>query len=182
MQLLVNSVDHDHGREWLPTPDALREWLGENGLGVAETPSVDDLSRAIALREALRELLRLNTPRLDTGSDAQTLNVHGREVSTASATVNAVARMAGLRLELDAAGALRVDVGAGGVEGALGQVVAVVFEAMLDGSWTRLKVCRNCRWAFYDPSKNRSGTWCSMQLCGNRSKTREYRRRKAGGQ
>jgi predicted RNA-binding Zn ribbon-like protein len=52
---------------------------------------------------------------------------------------------------------------------------------MTDGTWKRLKACRNhgCRWAFYDYSKNRSGSWCSMQLCGNRTKTRSYRRRHA---
>jgi predicted RNA-binding Zn ribbon-like protein len=48
---------------------------------------------------------------------------------------------------------------------------------MLDGSWSRLKACRQCGWAFYDYSRNRSGSWCSMQLCGNRTKTRAYRRR-----
>jgi predicted RNA-binding Zn ribbon-like protein len=50
---------------------------------------------------------------------------------------------------------------------------------MLDGSWSRLKACRNCCWSFYDYSPNRSATWCSMQLCGNRKKTRAYRRRRA---
>jgi predicted RNA-binding Zn ribbon-like protein len=50
---------------------------------------------------------------------------------------------------------------------------------MQDGTFARLKSCRNhdCRWAFYDYSKNRSASWCSMQLCGNRTKTRAYRRR-----
>jgi len=38
--------------------------------------------------------------------------------------------------------------------------------------------CRNCHWSFYDYSPNRSATWCSMQLCGNRKKTRDYRRRR----
>jgi predicted RNA-binding Zn ribbon-like protein len=48
---------------------------------------------------------------------------------------------------------------------------------MLDGTWERLKACRNCYWSFYDYSPNRSATWCSMQICGNRQKTRAYRRR-----
>ncbi|CAA9491465.1 MAG: hypothetical protein AVDCRST_MAG12-2122, partial [uncultured Rubrobacteraceae bacterium] len=26
----------------------------------------------------------------------------------------------------------------------------------------------------------RSGRWCSMEVCGNRAKTRAYRRRKSG--
>ena len=60
----------------------------------------------------------------------------------------------------------------------LDDVVAAAFGAMLDGSWARLKACRNCHWSFYDYSPNRSAAWCSMQLCGNRAKTRAYRRRK----
>ena len=58
-----------------------------------------------------------------------------------------------------------------------GELAGVAVTAMLDGSWERLKACRNCRWAFFDESKNRSAHWCSMQLCGNRLKTRAYRRR-----
>jgi predicted RNA-binding Zn ribbon-like protein len=55
----------------------------------------------------------------------------------------------------------------------------VVAEA--GGTWGRLKACRNeaCRWIFYDASKNRSGRWCDMQLCGARHKMRAYRGRKS---
>ncbi len=69
-----------------------------------------------------------------------------------------------------------------GVDGAIGRVLAVAFTAMSGGTWSRLKACRNhgCRWAFYDYSRNRSASWCSMQLCGNRTKTRSYRRRHSG--
>ena len=62
---------------------------------------------------------------------------------------------------------------------ALGVIAgAAVLAAMLDGTWSRLKACRNCCWSFYDYSPNRSATWCSMQLCGNRKKTRAYRSRR----
>ena len=75
--------------------------------------------------------------------------------------------------------------GDGGVgvsaDDALGRIVAVAVTAMLDGTWPRLKVCRNCGWSFYDYSKNRSASWCSMQLCGNRAKTRAYRKRRLAG-
>jgi predicted RNA-binding Zn ribbon-like protein len=50
---------------------------------------------------------------------------------------------------------------------------------MADGTWHRLKACRQCAWAYYDYSKNRSATWCSMAICGNRTKTRAYRRRRS---
>jgi predicted RNA-binding Zn ribbon-like protein len=131
--------------------DWLPDWLAERGLVRAER-------RARALRAALRALVRANNGvPLD---------------EEAVATVNAAARR--LSLQVDESGALTVATGGD----ALDQVVAIALGAMLDGSWGRLKACRNCRWSFYDRSPNRSGTWCSMQLCGNRKKTRAYRRRK----
>ena len=59
------------------------------------------------------------------------------------------------------------------------QVVVAMAHADADGTWQRLKLCRedSCQWAFLDTSKNRSRTWCSMGICGNRSKTRAYRAR-----
>jgi len=54
---------------------------------------------------------------------------------------------------------------------------------MADGTWSRLKVCANeaCGRVFHDGSRNRSGRWCSMATCGNRMKSRAYRRRRASG-
>jgi predicted RNA-binding Zn ribbon-like protein len=58
-------------------------------------------------------------------------------------------------------------------------VPAAVLCALLGAgeSWLRLKVCANpgCRWAFYDTSRNRSGTWCDMNTCGARAKMARYR-------
>ncbi|MEP6468748.1 MAG: CGNR zinc finger domain-containing protein [Chloroflexota bacterium] len=50
-------------------------------------------------------------------------------------------------------------------------------------SWSRVKACRNdtCRWLFYDHSRNRSGTWCAMAICGSRMKSRAYRSRRRIG-
>jgi predicted RNA-binding Zn ribbon-like protein len=74
---------------------------------------------------------------------------------------------------------------AGGVDGALGRLLAIVAAAMLTGEWERMRTCDNdsCRWAFYDHSKNQSAHWCGTR-CGNLMKARAYRRRKreaAGG-
>ncbi len=54
-------------------------------------------------------------------------------------------------------------------------------EGGAQGAWPRLKACPadDCQWAFYDGSRNRSRTWCWMEECGNREKTRRYRSRKA---
>jgi predicted RNA-binding Zn ribbon-like protein len=127
----------------------LPEWLAEHGLGEAE------LARAAELREALRALVLANNGRR--------LERDARDVLNRARVAVEVAEDASLGV------VSRGD--------ALDDVVAIALGAMLDGSWSRLKACRNCRWCFYDYSPNRSATWCSMQLCGNRKKTRAYRAR-----
>ena len=71
---------------------------------------------------------------------------------------------------------------AAGVDGSIGRLLAIVHRAVADPeSWRRLKACRlhECEWAFYDHTKNRSGTWCNMAVCGNRAKARAYRERRS---
>jgi predicted RNA-binding Zn ribbon-like protein len=131
--------------------DWLPGWLEERGLGA-------ELERAEALRTALRELAIANSG--------------GPSATAAVEVVNRAASRLAPRVD----GASRVSIVSHG--DALDDVVAAAFGAMLDGSWARLKACRNCHWSFYDYSPNRSAAWCSMQLCGNRAKTRAYRRRK----
>ncbi len=152
VQEFVNSVDEEHGRELLPDKAALREWLAQRKLG-SEPVS---LEQALQLRVALRELMLANNGRLPS--------------EEALAIVNEVAR--GLSPRLDDSGEVTLE----GSE-PLARLLAIVFAAILDGSWERLKACRNCEWSFYDNSRNRAATWCSMQLCGNRLKTRAYRQR-----
>jgi predicted RNA-binding Zn ribbon-like protein len=57
-----------------------------------------------------------------------------------------------------------------------------VLAARQDGTFARLKACPHarCGWAFYDTSRNRSAQWCSMRICGNRTKGEAFRRRRAG--
>ncbi|MPZ98774.1 MAG: hypothetical protein GEU80_05425 [Dehalococcoidia bacterium] len=62
----------------------------------------------------------------------------------------------------------------------LARVLGLAYEAMTDGTWARLKACRNqddCQWVFLDRSKNRSRVWCSMETCGTTAKVRAYRAR-----
>ncbi len=50
----------------------------------------------------------------------------------------------------------------------------------IQGKLARVKLCGgdDCRWAFYDSSRNGSRQWCSMEVCGNRQKARTYRSRR----
>lgn len=124
-----------------------------------------DVERVRGLREALRTLL------LHNGG--------GPPDDGAVALLNRVAEDARLLPQIADDGSWTFTPRSRGVTAALGRIVAAVFTAMSDGSWERLKACpsETCLWAFFDRSKNRSKTWCSMSVCGNREKARAYRER-----
>ncbi|MFI6207164.1 CGNR zinc finger domain-containing protein [Streptomyces sp. NPDC051041] len=65
----------------------------------------------------------------------------------------------------------------------LSRVAAAVAEALIAGTWTRLKACEaaDCHWAYYDRSPAGRGRWCSMQGCGARAKMRRYRANRTEG-
>jgi len=115
-----------------------------------------DLGRALEFREVLRELALANNG-----------------VSTDAVLES------GLVVRIDGrAGVLepsRRD-----VDGALADLVGIVYTAMAAGTWSRLKACRRdvCHWLFYDRSRNQSAVWCQMAVCGNRTKTKAYRARR----
>lgn len=163
----VNTRELTHRREELNTGVALAQWLSAHGLaGASARASRGDLIRARELREAIRSILIAH-------NDGST------PPSEAWETLDRAAGRARLRPRFTPAGAAGVEPEAGGVDGALGRLVAIVYGAMSQGTWTRLKACReqSCQWVFYDQTKNRSGSWCTMELCGNRAKARAYRDR-----
>jgi predicted RNA-binding Zn ribbon-like protein len=166
VQQFVNSVDKEHGREWFHSPPALAAWCAEHGLPVDRPVSEAELRRALELRDGLRALARSNN-----GFDVPPDSI---------AIVNHALLAARIEPALDPSATVVVEPHTGGFDGMLGNLLAIVVRSMLDGSWTRLKACRTCSWLFYDYSSNRSATWCSMQICGNRRKTREYRKRRSG--
>jgi predicted RNA-binding Zn ribbon-like protein len=162
----VNTFDVESGTDELADAAGARAWFVEHGLldaGARVRPT--DRRRVVEVREALRALLLAN---------------NGAELAPETVELlNDVARHAPLEAQFDGGGTIAVAGRRGGVEGALGQLLAVVVQAVADGTWMRLKACRDdeCQWAFYDRSRNRSAQWCVMNVCGNRNKARSYRER-----
>lgn len=168
VQAFVNTLDREGGEEMLQTPEHLGRWLRERRL-LEPGERIDDpgdLVRARALRESLRAALWHERRPLD---------------GEARAVIEREAERAGLSLAVDSAGVLVLVPRAAGLGGALGRLLAIVVEAQAEGHWSRLRVCVNdvCQWAYYDASRNRSGRWCSMAVCGNRTKVRAHRTRTA---
>jgi predicted RNA-binding Zn ribbon-like protein len=146
----LNTIDVNQGTDVLTEPGRWQDWL--SGLRY-EPPSVDDrangsIEQVRAVRDALRAAVT------DGGSPS-----HG------------------------AGGHVRVEL-LGGVPtlvagDPLGAVLAAAARLAVLGDWDRVKICpaEDCRWAFFDHSRNRSRTWCSMRVCGNRTKARNWRER-----
>jgi predicted RNA-binding Zn ribbon-like protein len=138
--------------ETLTSVEALSAWLSAHDLTTGRELEPADLDTAVALRTALRNAL----------TDGP-----------------ATAALAGFPLHLvrDPGAGLRL-AAAGPVPG-LNAIVELVASSLAGGGWARLKLCAadDCRWAFYDASRNGGGRWCRMETCGNRHKTRAYRRR-----
>jgi predicted RNA-binding Zn ribbon-like protein len=165
----VNTRDIEEETDGLSTAEGLRDWLGDRDL-LPEGAEVsdEDVPRAQQVREAIRSLLWVNSGEsLDTNALAQ---------------LNESAAEAHLRVHFTGDGAAELVPEEEGVPGALALLLGLTYTAMADDTWSRLKVCRehSCQWAFYDHSKNRSRTWCSMRVCGNRTKARAYRSRRRG--
>ncbi|MEU6812612.1 CGNR zinc finger domain-containing protein [Streptomyces sp. NPDC046831] len=155
VESLVNTLDLASGADSLDTAD------GRARFGITE----EDLPQARDLRESLRAALlahaghpphREVTPLTDLLARAPlVLTVDGRDGAAALAPADA--------------GPL------------LSRVAAAVADALVAGTWTRLKACEavTCHWAYYDRSPAGRGRWCSMAVCGARAKMRRYRAKEA---
>lgn len=59
----------------------------------------------------------------------------------------------------------------------IAEIAASFVELVTQYDTTRIKLCENpnCRWIFYDESKNRSKRWCEGSCCGNLLAVRKFR-------
>ena len=163
----VNTLDVEEGTDRLADAERARAWASEWDLP-APGSSASERNRLVGLREALRELMIAN-------------NAGEEPPKPALAELNHQAEAAAVGLRFDAGGSALVT-RCDGADATIASVLARIHEAMSEGTWPRLKVCpaEDCLWAFYDHSRNRSGTWCEMGVCGNRAKARAFRERHRG--
>lgn len=166
LQSFVNTLDAEESREELDSPEALGAWLARQGLMEPDAPiSEIEWHSARAVREGLRALLRAHNG----------VRVHEKSVDV----MNLALRRTRPHLRFEYDDSVKLESEDTGWHGALTRILEIVMAAMREGSWKRLKACRNgrCRWIFFDDSKNRSGKWCTVQRCGNRVNAETYRRR-----
>ncbi|CAL9312480.1 CGNR zinc finger domain-containing protein [Streptomyces olindensis] len=152
VEALVNTLDIESGADALDTPE------GRARIGITRD---DEAEAARALRESLRAVLL-----------AHAGHPPHREVPPLGDLLAA----APLVVTVDPADGSAALTPADG-NSLHARVAAAVAEALVAGTWTRLKACEaaDCHWAYYDRSPAGRGRWCSMQVCGARAKMRRYR-------
>ncbi|MGW0023662.1 CGNR zinc finger domain-containing protein [Rhodococcus sp. NPDC003383] len=161
-------------RDDIATPAQLVDWFHAHDLAHdAASATARQRDRAEHIREGLRALIAGNnaepvaSPRPD-GLDPD-----------ATARIAALAPSLPMTLDVTVAPPQLIPASRDPIDAALTRLLIAVAEAVADDTWSRLKACRepSCRWAYYDHSRNRRRTWCSMELCGNRAKARTHHRR-----
>ena len=169
IQALVNTLNAETDRDLLGTAAEAARWLATARLmpaGVRLTGAQHDA--LLELREAVRQVLSAHAERRDDPEAAGRLTM-----------ALACSR---LGLAVDPAGGVRlVSADRDPFSRVVGEVAMAIAAASAVGTWGRLKCCPGlrCGWAFYDRSASSRSRWCSMQLCGARSKMRAYRGRQA---
>ena len=170
VQAFVNTWDGERRVDALLDPEAARAWLAAAGLwdepGLPEPGELHDARR---VREGIRAMLVTNGGgRAPAPGELQPLQ--------------ALMHTSPLRMELQPDGRISLGPEPGGrLAVHLASLLLLMRDAQQDGTWARLKACRNpdCLWAFYDRSHSLRGTWCDMAVCGNRIKNRRLRQRHA---
>ena len=168
VQRFLNTKNPMRGYDLLESPERATGWLEESGYAPPGAVGGAELARLRGLREGLRDVLLSHNP----GASAR-----ARE---AASGLNDLVGAAALGVRFDPSGRPLLGPSSAGAEGLVEDLLGAAVRAGYDGTWRRLKACANegCRWVFYDASKNRSGTWCVMEVCGSRAKMRSYRRRR----
>ncbi|MFI5689242.1 CGNR zinc finger domain-containing protein [Streptomyces sp. NPDC051636] len=155
VESLVNTLDIESGADALDTSE------GRARFGIPE----DELPSARDLRESLRAALLAHA---------------GHRPHRAVTPLGELLAQAPLLVAVDERDG-SATLAPADADPLLSRVAAAVAEALVAGTWTRLKACEaeTCHWAYYDRSPAGRGRWCSMQVCGARAKMRRYRAREA---
>ena len=166
----VNTRNRMRDYDLIESPKKAARWLTEEGHAL-DSVSDDELRCLHTLREGLRAVLT-----------AHTLGV-SEESRRAATELDGLCETVALQPGFSPKGEPRLVAASRGVEGFIEDLLSAAVWARHTGIWEKLKACANeeCRWVFYDHSKNRSGNWCVMEICGSRAKMRAYRKRRARG-
>ena len=163
----VNTLDLEEATDEVGEPAGLADWIAERTGDYVPAPDEEGHARALGLRESLRALLRANNGVKASEEDLAPLR-EAAERSRYRTTFSADGRLDLVPARFD-------------LSGFEARLILALERIQSHGAGPRLKACTDerCQWAFFDATRNRSRTRCSMEECGNREKTRRYRARRS---
>lgn len=162
---LVNTLDVSTGEDLLADVGGLAKWMRARGLLSRGVQLAErDLRIAVELRERLRSTLLAHH---DGGDDPAALQ------AISDLTFR---QPIGLRFDH---GVAQLATDGPGVATLVAAVADAIVALQHDGQWQRVRICPSddCLEAFHDTSRGGTRRWCSMGVCGNRTKVTSYRQR-----
>ncbi|GHC84229.1 hypothetical protein GCM10007079_26020 [Nocardiopsis terrae] len=174
IELFANTFDLESGRDDLADAERLRQWLVRARL-IERTSSVGDEEHrmCLELRAGIREVLSTEGPHEPHRLAAAEVILEKLPVLVSF--TGSSSTVAGQR-----SGAVLVPAtGLAPVHRACALLALDWATLVMTGQARRLKRCaeHSCLWVFWDGSKNQSRRWCSMKVCGNRTKSRRHNER-----
>lgn len=158
-----HGVQHQQAEE-LGSPAALGEWLSARGLTGRATVPTRSFEQALRLRGALRDYLKCDP-------------AERRRKAAVIGPLDKALEPFPLRVAAFGRDGLKLQPVQGDAQAGLSAIAAELYDAAVNGTLDRLKMCASddCQRVFFDRSKPGTRRWCQSTLCGNRAKTRTYR-------
>jgi predicted RNA-binding Zn ribbon-like protein len=180
-------ADVASARAWVR--DATAEWSAATGRpGPEVVLDAGDLRELRAFRDDLREVTtRADLHEVTGQADPREMTARADGAAPAAEPAAAdgepaapVLHTGAAVLELGSDGSVRLRPEQAGRRALVTLILAALYEGQHTGTSDRLKTCRNprCRVAFYDRSRNASGVWHSVRVCGNAINLRAHRERR----
>ncbi len=169
----INSDYHDwrggnRSEDRLDRSGWLAELLSHYRLA-ADEPHPDELDRLKQLRTLLFSIVKRHV-----GGD--------RPDQEMIAALNLVLAQGAFVSQVDTDGetyTLRQAPSANGWPQAMSAIASSFADMLASGGASRIRMCDNpdCRWIYYDETRNRSKRYCDDKMCGNLMKVRRFRAR-----
>ncbi|WP_048748517.1 CGNR zinc finger domain-containing protein [Paenibacillus sp. P22] len=161
--------------ERLERPAWRSQFLTEHALVDPGPPSPEELQAMRTLRGSLREL----TSRI---SDSVRVEEAPPLSDTDFACLNSalVSSPYTKRLSFGNGALSLVEIPSeSGWQGIMAKIAASYADSLAHGELERFRICDNpdCRWIYYDTTRNRSKRYCDDKCCGNLMKVRRFRER-----
>jgi predicted RNA-binding Zn ribbon-like protein len=156
----LNTWSEELGIEDFDTPEAMERWLRAASLwGGGKHITAQSFQQILHARHVIRQTV-LHPDQVARLEKLQSTLTYG--------------------MEFDETGIPTLAPRGHGYDLVLGRLMSIIYNSMVDGTWSRFKCCalESCGWAYYDSTRSRTKRWCSMRTCGSRHKAREYYKRK----